>query len=81
MQPLELLRLPLGAAAADLWFVLVNPKFEAPTSEMRAVLPKEVSFKSMINNCCMGGALVRGGPAARSPCRAPSPACEQLRAF
>jgi hypothetical protein len=42
------------------WFVLVNsPKLEAPTTQMGAALPKEVALiKSMINNCCMGGALV-----------------------
>ena len=45
----------------DLYFVLVNPVFEAPTAEMRAVLPKMVPMKSMINNCCQGGSLVRGG--------------------
>ena len=39
--------------------MLVNPVFEAPTAEMRAVLPKEVPMKSMINNCCQGGSLVR----------------------
>jgi homoserine kinase len=38
--------LPFGGSSNNqqpLWFVLVNPKFEAPTKEMRAVLPKEVS--------------------------------------
>lgn len=37
--PLELLRLPFSG---NLFFVLVNPKFEAPTAKMRAALPKEV---------------------------------------
>lgn len=58
-EPVQLLRLPF-AAADKLYFVLVNPKFEAPTAEMRAVLPKEVPMKSMINNCCQGGSLVAG---------------------
>lgn len=39
-KPLELLQLPFSGK--DLFFVLVNPVFEAPTAEMRAVLPKEV---------------------------------------
>lgn len=58
MDPLELLRLPLGPEAESLWFVLVNPKFEAPTAKMRAALPPTVPFKAMINNCCQGGSLV-----------------------
>lgn len=56
--PVELLQLPFNRQ--DLYFVLVNPVFEAPTSQMRAVLPKEVPMKSMINNCCQGGSLVAG---------------------
>lgn len=40
--PLDLQRLPFSG---DLWFVLVNPRFEAPTAEMRAVLPKEIPMK------------------------------------
>lgn len=55
-EPVDLLQLPF--ANDNLHFVLVNPKFEAPTAQMRAVLPKEVPMKSMINNCCQGGALV-----------------------
>lgn len=43
----------------DLWFVLVNPVFEAPTAEMRAVLPKQVAMSSAVHNCAMGGSLVR----------------------
>jgi hypothetical protein len=38
--------------------VLVNPLFEAPTKQMRAVLPRDVPFKSMIHNSTQGGALV-----------------------
>jgi homoserine kinase len=53
----ELLQLPFGGK--ELHFVLVNPLFEAPTAQMRAVLPKQVPMKSMINNCCQGGSLVR----------------------
>lgn len=55
--PLDLQRLPFDG---DLWFVLVNPLFEAPTAEMRAVLPKEVPMKSLVNNCAMGASLVAG---------------------
>ncbi|CAL5221110.1 g3243 [Coccomyxa viridis] len=44
----------------DLWFVLVNPVFEAPTAEMRAVLPKQVAMSSAVHNCAMGGSLVAG---------------------
>ena len=43
----------------ELWFVLVNPVFEAPTAEMRAVLPKQVAMSSAVHNCAMGGSLVR----------------------
>ena len=42
--PLDLQLLPF---AGDLWFVLVNPRFEAPTAEMRAVLPKEIPMKQV----------------------------------
>ena len=56
--PLELVRLPFGAGAEPLYFVLVNPLFEAPTKQMRAVLPRDVPFKSMIHNSTQGGALV-----------------------
>ena len=53
---MELLQLPFSRP--DLYFVLVNPLFEAPTAMMRAALPKEVPMKSMVNNCCQGGSLV-----------------------
>ncbi len=43
----------------DLWFVMVNPVYEAPTAEMRAVLPKQVAMSSAVHNCAMGGSLVR----------------------
>lgn len=55
--PLEVIRLPFGGTR-PLYFVLVNPVFEAPTSKMRAALPKEVPMKSMISNSCQGGSLV-----------------------
>ncbi|KAG2483320.1 hypothetical protein HYH03_017821 [Edaphochlamys debaryana] len=58
-EPVELLQLPFPDPDR-LHFVLVNPCFEAPTAQMRAVLPKEVPMKAMINNCCQGGALVAG---------------------
>ena len=54
--PLDLQRLEAGG---PLWFVLVNPRFEAPTAEMRAVLPAEVPMASQIHNAAMGGCLVR----------------------
>lgn len=44
--------------AGDLWFVLVNPKFEAPTAQMRAVLPTHVPMKQVIQNSSMGATLV-----------------------
>jgi len=55
--PLDLVRLPWGSDM-PLWFVLVNPKFEAPTAQMRAVLPPQVPFKDAVHNCCQGGSLV-----------------------
>jgi homoserine kinase len=51
---------PLTYGSEDLFFVLVNPKFEAPTAEMRAVLPKEVAMAKLVNNCSMGATLVAG---------------------
>lgn len=55
--PLQLVQLPYGGGS-PLWFALVTPVFEAPTKEMRAVLPQAVPFKSMIHNSCQGGSLV-----------------------
>ena len=55
--PLDLQRFTFDG---DLWFVLVNPVFEAPTAEMRAVLPKLVPMQSLVNNCAMGASLVAG---------------------
>lgn len=41
--------------------MLVNPKFEAPTAEMRAVLPKQVPMQQVVHNSSMGASLVRAG--------------------
>jgi hypothetical protein len=57
-EPLDLLPLPFNSAD-DLFFVLVNPKCEAPTRQMRAALPEQVPFRSMISNSVAGGSLVR----------------------
>ena len=57
LKPLDIRQLLF--AKGELYFVLVNPKFEAPTAEMRAVLPKMVPMLSAINNSAMGGSLVR----------------------
>lgn len=56
---MDIERLDYPAGARELLFALVNPVFEAPTREMRAVLPREVPLSSSIRNCCMGGSLVR----------------------
>ncbi|CAN4090381.1 unnamed protein product [Withania somnifera] len=55
--PLELIPLffPDGK---DLFFVLVNPEFEAPTKKMRAALPPEVTMSHHIWNCSQAAALV-----------------------
>lgn len=63
--PLDLQALTYGSD--DLFFVLVNPKFEAPTAEMRAVLPKEVPMASVVNNASMGATLVAGILEGRAP--------------
>ena len=42
-----------------LHLVLVNPVYECPTAEMRAVLPSTVPMKAAIHNSMMSGALVR----------------------
>lgn len=57
LKPLDIQQLLF--AKGDLYFVLVNPKFEAPTAEMRAVLPPMVPMVAAINNSAMGGSLVR----------------------
>ncbi|KAH0756984.1 hypothetical protein KY290_020477 [Solanum tuberosum] len=55
--PLELIPLKFPFEK-DLFFVLVNPEFEAPTKKMRAVLPSEVTMSHHIWNCSQAGALV-----------------------
>jgi len=47
-----------SSSQPPLYFVLVNPVFEAPTAKMRAALPADVPFKSMVHNATHGGALV-----------------------
>ena len=53
--PLDLVPLPFSG---ELWFVLVNPMFEAPTREMRAALPATVPFQKLLANSVAGGSLV-----------------------
>ncbi|KAH7851300.1 hypothetical protein Vadar_009534 [Vaccinium darrowii] len=55
--PLELIELKFPDDK-DLFFVLVNPDFEAPTKKMRAALPAEVSMSHHVWNCSQAGALV-----------------------
>lgn len=59
-EPLDIQLLkPDEGYCKDLLFVLVTPTFEAPTREMRAALPAEVPFKSMVANSVAGASLVR----------------------
>ena len=55
LQPLR-----FGAPASALWFCLVTPVFEAPTREMRAALPKEISMKLHIANTAAAAGVVAG---------------------
>eukprot|EP00249_Psilotum_nudum_P012239 c23668_g1_i2 orf=658-2205(-) len=55
--PLHLIPLPFPADK-NLFFVLVNPAFEAPTKKMRAVLPKSISMNDHLYNCSQSAALV-----------------------
>ncbi|KAL3497559.1 hypothetical protein ACH5RR_040291 [Cinchona calisaya] len=55
--PLELIPLKFPHEK-DLFFVLVNPEFEAPTKEMRAALPPEITMSHHVWNCSQAGALV-----------------------
>ncbi|KAK3021493.1 hypothetical protein RJ639_046404 [Escallonia herrerae] len=55
--PLELMRLKFPSEK-DLFFVLVNPEFEAPTKKMRAALPQEITMSHHVWNCSQAGALV-----------------------
>ncbi|XP_042066462.1 homoserine kinase-like [Salvia splendens] len=56
-EPLELMQLKFPHEKS-LYFVLVNPEFEAPTKEMRAALRPEVSMSNHVWNCSQAGALV-----------------------
>lgn len=53
--PLDIQQLPFPG---KLHLVLVNPKFEAPTKQMRAALPKHVPLSSSVKNCSQGASLV-----------------------
>ncbi|KVH27466.1 homoserine kinase [Cynara cardunculus var. scolymus] len=55
--PLELIPLKFPVEK-NLWFVLVNPEFEAPTKKMRAALPTEITMSHHIWNSSQAGALV-----------------------
>ena len=69
--PLTLVPLAYGGAVDKLWFVLVTPVFEAPTREMRAALPKELTMKLHIENAAAGAGLVRA-PCTLRHCRRPA---------
>jgi homoserine kinase len=55
--PLDLIPLAFPSEK-DLYFVLVIPDFEAPTKEMRAALPTQISMKKHIAKCSQASALV-----------------------
>ena len=55
--PLELIQLKFPNEK-DLFFVLVNPDFEAPTKKMRAALPTEITMAHHVWNSSQAGALV-----------------------
>jgi len=55
--PFHLIPLPCPPALR-LHFVLVTPDFEAPTSKMRAALPKHVPIKHHVRNSSQAAALV-----------------------
>ncbi|CAA0825514.1 Homoserine kinase [Striga hermonthica] len=55
--PLELVQLRFPDDRS-LFFVLVNPEFEAPTKKMREALPPEITMSHHIWNCSQAGALV-----------------------
>lgn len=56
-QPLDIIPLAYPSAS-PLFFVVVSPAFEAPTKEMRAALPKEISMKAHVANSSQAAALV-----------------------
>ena len=55
--PLELIQLKFPNEK-DLFFVLVNPEFEAPTKKMRAALPTEITISQHVWNYSQAGAFV-----------------------
>lgn len=55
--PLELIPLTFPSDK-ELFFVLVNPEFEAPTKKMRAALPSEIGMSDHVWNCSQAAALV-----------------------
>ncbi|KAL0361284.1 UNVERIFIED_CONTAM: Homoserine kinase [Sesamum radiatum] len=55
--PLELMQLKFPHEK-NLFFVLVNPEFEAPTKKMRAALPPEITMSHHVWNSSQAGALV-----------------------
>ncbi|XP_048559246.1 homoserine kinase [Triticum urartu] len=56
-EPFRLVQLPCPPAL-HLCFVLVTPEFEAPTSRMRAALPKNVALSHHTRNSSQAAALV-----------------------
>ncbi|PIM97003.1 Homoserine kinase [Handroanthus impetiginosus] len=56
-EPLELMQLQFPHEKS-LFFVLVNPEFEAPTKKMRAALPQEITMSHHVWNSSQAGALV-----------------------
>ena len=57
---LALVPLTWGGDATQLWFCLVTPVFEAPTREMRAALPKNITMALHVANAAAGAGLVTG---------------------
>ncbi|XP_023751301.1 homoserine kinase [Lactuca sativa] len=57
--PLELISLKFPPEK-NLFFVLVNPEFQAQTKKMRAVLPTEITMSDHVWNCSQAAALVAG---------------------
>ncbi|KAG6392894.1 hypothetical protein SASPL_147122 [Salvia splendens] len=56
-EPLELIQ-PNFPSEKRLYFAPLNPKFEAPTKEIKAALRPEVSMSNHVWNCSQAGALV-----------------------
>ena len=56
-EPFRLVQLPCPPALR-LCFILVTPEFEAPTSNMRAALPKKVTLGNHVRNSSQAAALV-----------------------